>query len=100
MRLRAASLLMAALLSIPAHAASTPTVAEADQFMKQAQDRLRDLTIKASRAGWVEENFITDDTEAMAADAQDQLAAATTELIEKAKRYEGVKMPPELARQF
>jgi len=36
----------------------------------------------------------------MAADAQDQLAAATTELIEKAKRYEGVKMPPELARQF
>ena len=76
------------------------TQGEADQFMKQAQDRLRDLTIKASRAGWVEENFITDDTEAMAADAQDQLAAATTELIEKAKRYEGVKMPPELARQF
>jgi peptidyl-dipeptidase A len=100
MRLCAASLLMAVLLATPAPAASAPTVAEADQFMKQAQDRLRDLTIKASRAGWVEENFITDDTEAMAADAQDQLAAATTELIEEARRFAGVKMPPELARQF
>jgi peptidyl-dipeptidase A len=68
--------------------------------MAQAEERLRDLTIKASRATWTEENFINDDTEVMAADAQDQLAAATTELIEQAKRFDGLKLPPELARQF
>jgi peptidyl-dipeptidase A len=93
---------MAGLLATPAHAASapTPTVAEADQFMKQAEDRLRDLSSKAQRAGWVQENFITDDTEAIAAEANDQLSAATTELIEQAKRFDGLKLPSELARQF
>src|SRR5258708_8716862 len=93
-------LLCSALLAIPAHAASAPTVAEAEKFMAQAEDRLRDLSIKAARATWTEENFINDDTEVMAADAQDQIAAATTELIEQAKRFDGLKLPPELARQF
>jgi len=93
-------LFAAALLAAPAHAASAPTVAEADQFMQQAEDRLRDLSSKAQRAGWVQENFITDDTEAIAAEANDQLSAATTELIEQAKRFDGLKLPSELARQF
>jgi len=86
--------------SHPSHAASAPTVAEAEKFMAQAEDRLRDLSIKAARAGWVQENFITDDTEAIATEANDQLSAATTELIEQAKRFDGLKLPPELARQF
>src|SRR6266550_3542547 len=93
-------LLATALLTTPAHAAAAPTVAEAEKFMVQAEDRLRDLTIKASRATWTEENFINDDTEVMAADSQDQLAAATTELIEQAKRFDGLKLPAKLARQF
>ena len=93
-------LLFSALLATPAYAASAPTVAEAEKFMAQAEDRLRDLSIKAARAGWVQENFITDDTEAIATEANDQLSAATTELIEQAKRFDGLKLPPELARQF
>src|SRR5882724_4009365 len=84
-------LLFSALLAAPARAASAPTVAEAEKFMAQAEDHLRDLSIKAARATWTEENFINDDTEVMAADAQDQLAAATTELIEQAKRFDGLK---------
>jgi peptidyl-dipeptidase A len=48
----------------------------------------------------VQENFITDDTLALSADAQDQLTAVTTELIEQAKRFDGLSLPPELARKF
>jgi peptidyl-dipeptidase A len=48
----------------------------------------------------VQENFITDDTEALSADAQDQYTGATTELIEQAKRFDALKMPPDLARKF
>ena len=77
-----------------------PAVADAEEFMKQAEARLNDLTVKAGRASWVQENFITDDTEAIAADANDQLTAATTELVEQAKRFDGLDLPPDLARKF
>ena len=77
-----------------------PTVAEAEQFIKQAETRLNDLSVKANRAQWVQENFITDDTQAIAADAQEENTAVTTELVDKAKRFDGLKMPPELARKF
>ena len=79
---------------------SAPTVTEAEAFMKQAEARLNELNTKVNRATWVQENFITDDTEALAADAIDQLTAATTELVEQAKRFEGLDLPPDLARKF
>jgi hypothetical protein len=68
--------------------------------MKQAETRLNDFGVRSSRATWVEENFITDDTEVLAAEAQEQLIAVTTELVQQAKRFDGLDMPPELARKF
>src|SRR6185369_1423252 len=59
--------------------AKAPTVAEAQAFMKKAEDQLEDLVVRSSRAGWVQENFITDDTETMAAQANEKLAAVTTQ---------------------
>jgi peptidyl-dipeptidase A len=79
---------------------SAPTVQEAEAFMKQAESRLSELSVQVNRASWVEDNFITDDTEALSADAQDQATAVTTELVEQAARFEGLKMPPDLARKF
>src|SRR5580692_8752885 len=92
--------LLSFLFVIQAQAASKPTVAEAEQFMKQAEARLNDLGVKTAQASWVQENFITDDTQALSADAQDQLTAATTELINQAKRFDGLSLPPDLARKF
>jgi peptidyl-dipeptidase A len=100
MKFRVLSFLISFLLVIQAQAASQPTVAEAQQFMQQAQARLNEIEVKAARASWVQENFITDDTQALSADLQDQLTAVTTELIEQAKRFDGITLPPELARQF
>jgi peptidyl-dipeptidase A len=88
----------------PAAAAKTevrkPTVAEATAFMDDAEKRLFDLGVKASRASWVQLNFITDDTEQIAADAAQELDALTTELAKKAHRFDGVQLPPELARKM
>ena len=100
MKLRVILSLSLLLFVIEAQAASKPTVADAEQFMNQAEARLNDIEVKAARASWVQENFITDDTEALSADGQDQLTAATTELIEQAKRFDGLQLPPELARKF
>ena len=100
MKFRVLSFLISFLFVIQTQAASKPTVAEAQQFILQAQARLNEIQVKAARASWVQENFITDDTQALSADLQDQLTAATTELIEQAKRFDGLTLPPELARQF
>src|ERR1700722_8125420 len=100
MKLRFILSLSLFLFAIEAQAASKPTVADAEQFMHQAEARLNEIEVKAARASWVQENFITDDTEALSADGQDQLTAATTELIEQAKRFDGLQLPPELARKF
>src|SRR5271169_5045136 len=100
MKVRALLPLLSFLFVIQAQAASKPTVAEAEQFMKQAEARLEEIEIKTARASWVQENFITDDTQLLTADVQDQLTAATTELIEQAKRFDGLSLPPELARKF
>ena len=81
-------------------AQTKPTVAEAQEFMNKAEAQLAELAVKVSRATWVQENFITDDTQAMAADAIDQLAAATADLVDQAKRFEGLEMPSGLARKF
>jgi len=100
MKSRVLLTLLSFLFVIQTQAASKPTIAEAEQFMKQAEARLNELGVKTARAGWVQENFITDDTESLSADAQDQFTAATTELIEQARRFDGLSMPPDLARKF
>src|SRR6476469_4512422 len=82
------------------HAKGAATVAEAQAFMKKAEDQLLDLGVRAGRAGWVQENFITDDTETMSAQANEKLTAVVTQLALDARRFEGLKLPPELARKF
>jgi peptidyl-dipeptidase A len=79
---------------------SPPTVAEAEEFMRGAETRLNDLGVKASRASWVQSNFITDDTEIISADANEALIGATTELAKQATRYDHLKLPEELSRKM
>ncbi len=82
------------------HGKGPATVAEAQAFMKKAEDQLEGLTVRSNRAQWVQENFITDDTETMYAQANEKLIAATTQLALEARRFDGLKLPPELARKF
>jgi len=85
---------------LQAQSGSAPTVSQAEEFMKQAEARLAELNVKVNHATWVQQNFITEDTEAISADAQEQMIAATTELVEQAKRFDGLKLPDDLARRF
>jgi len=77
-----------------------PTVTEAQQFMDKAEARLAELSLKGNQANWIHENFITEDTEGIAAAVNDEITAVTTELVEQAKRFDGLKMPAELERKF
>ena len=73
---------------------------EAEKFLADAEKRLLDLNIKAGRADWVKSTFITDDTELMAAEANENLIAATTELAEQSRKYENVDLSPEAKRKL
>src|SRR2546423_884169 len=76
------------------------TPAEAEKFVADAEKRLFDLNVKFSRADWVKSTFITDDTEAMSADANKDVIAATTELAEQSRRFDGLDLPYDVARKL
>jgi peptidyl-dipeptidase A len=73
---------------------------EADKFIADAEKRLLDLNIKSSRADWVKSTFVTDDTEALSALANENLIAATTELAEQARRYEKLDLSADAKRKL
>jgi peptidyl-dipeptidase A len=91
------------LLAGPARAqapAARPTADDAVRFVDAAEKRLLALTVEASRAGWVQANFITQDTEALSALASERLIGATAELAKQAEKFRGVPVPPETARKL
>ena len=77
-----------------------PTTAEAQAFMDKAEAELLAAANEASQAAWVQETYITDDTEAIAAKANERLLTKTNELVIAARRFDGMTLPPELARKF
>ena len=80
--------------------APPPTVAEARAFLDKANSELLELTNFASRAGWVQETFITDDTVFISAKENERVIARTTELVEQSKRFDSLDLPADLKRQF
>ncbi len=68
--------------------------------MDKAETELLNLANEAQRAAWVEETFITGDTEEISAKANERVIARTTELVNEAKRFDGLDVPPELRRKF
>jgi peptidyl-dipeptidase A len=91
----------------PGGAAGTPpppvtaaTPEEARSFIAQVDKDLRRLWVARDRAGWVSDNFITEDTSALAAAGEEATAAYVTEAIQKAKRFDGLKLDPAVARQL
>ncbi len=76
------------------------TVTDARAFMDRAEAELMKLTILGNRAGFVQETYITDDTELLAADQNERIIARTTELVDEGKQYESLNLPPDLKRKF
>ena len=77
-----------------------PSVADAEKFMAETESTLNDLNVKLARAQWIQATFITDDTEAIAADYNERLIAELTREAIEIKRFDGMKLPPVLARKF
>jgi peptidyl-dipeptidase A len=95
--------LAAALAAVPAPAGADPppaTPEAARQFIDQAEQDLFALSVDSERAAWVQANFITDDTQAIAAGANEKLLAATARLAKEAARFNGLDLPYDVRRRI
>src|SRR5271157_2984115 len=72
-----------------AQPAAKPTVAEALAFIDSAEKELAAMSVTAARASWVEETYITDDTIALVAEANDRVIARQTALIYESRKFDG-----------
>ncbi len=83
-----------------AAAATAATPDDARKFLADTSARLLDLAVAASRAEWVQQNFITEDTEQLFAARQEELLGASIAAAKEARRFDGVELPAELRRQL
>ncbi|HEY5615575.1 MAG TPA: M2 family metallopeptidase, partial [Bacteroidota bacterium] len=77
-----------------------PTAEEAKAFIDSAEARLRELWTKVSRVSWIQNTYITDDTEALAAEAQREVTAATVAFAKAAARFDGLQLPYDIDRKL
>jgi peptidyl-dipeptidase A len=101
LRLGAACVIAASAIAIGCTAkGSAPTAAEAKSFLDNANETTLRLGIEQGRAGWVQQNFITDDTEALAARANQLAIEAGARFAKEATKYDHVDVPPDQRRQL
>jgi peptidyl-dipeptidase A len=84
----------------PPPPSSAPTAADAAAFLTGANATLLKLSIAASQAGWVGQNFITDDTESLDSRATQAIADASAKYAKDAVRFDKVELTPDLRRQL
>jgi peptidyl-dipeptidase A len=78
--------------------AATPE--EARRFLSEANRELLRLITDGNRAGWVQSTYITQDTEVIAAKANEQLLNAVTRYAKEARRFDGLTLPELERRQL
>ena len=76
------------------------TDADAVAFLSQANDTLLRLGNEASQAGWVQNTYITPDTEAMSARASEAYMTAATNFSKQATQYDEATLPDVERRQL
>lgn len=96
----AAWMLLAVALLLPATAGAQPTAADAAAFVDAAERDLLELTVAAGRAEWVQATYITIDTQAIAAAANEKRLAAIADFAAQATRFDGLELPFDVARRL
>jgi len=76
------------------------TAAEAKTFLDDTGKKLFDLSLEAGQAGWIQSTYITDDTEAIAAKANERFIAESVRAAKATVRFDKVNLPPDQRRMM
>jgi peptidyl-dipeptidase A len=80
---------------------SAPVNAEAaEEFVAEAEPQLLDSWIARERAGWVQESFITHDTNQLVAEASRKTTELTVSLAQEAARFNDLELDADLERKL
>jgi len=80
--------------------AGKPTAADAKAFLADVNERMLRLSTASQEADWVYSTYITPDTEAMNARAEQAYIDAVARYAKEAARFDGVTLPPEERREL
>jgi peptidyl-dipeptidase A len=76
------------------------TADEARAFLKEANETMLRLSNEANQAGWVQNTFITVDTEAINARASEAFMTAVTNFAKRSTEFDAVDVSPDERRQL
>jgi peptidyl-dipeptidase A len=77
-----------------------PSVAEAEEFITTLEDELLQVWIAQERASWVKATYITDDTDAIAAAAEEAVMELVSRKATEAQRFTRVDLSPAEKRKL
>ena len=80
--------------------APEPTAADAKAFLDNVNQTMLKLGVEAGQAGWVQQNFITDDTDALAARANQRYIDAIARFVKDATRFDKLDLPADQRREL
>jgi peptidyl-dipeptidase A len=77
-----------------------PAAADAKAFLDNVNQSMLKLGVEANQGGWVQQNFITDDTDALAARANQRYIDAIARFVKEATRFDKLDVPADERRMF
>jgi peptidyl-dipeptidase A len=77
-----------------------PTAAEARAFVEAAEAELYELGVQAARTAWIQNTYITYDSQILAAEARGRVVAARARLAAEAARFQNVDLPDGVERKL
>jgi peptidyl-dipeptidase A len=86
--------------AVPEAAKAAPTVDDAAAFVKDAEKELLDAWIFNDRTAWVNATYITDDTDLLAARAQERVMEVVGRRAAEATKFKDLPLPPDVARKL
>jgi peptidyl-dipeptidase A len=78
-----------------------PSAADAEAFVVEVDGALREVWTRSARAAWINQNFLTEDTDSLSAEAEQEVMEYVAKTIKQATRFDGVAgISPQAARQL
>src|SRR5947207_14730253 len=76
------------------------TAADAKSFLDNVNQTMLKLGVEANQGGWVQQNFITDDTDALAARSNQRYIDAIARFVKDATRFDRLDLAADERRQL
>ncbi len=81
-------------------AAKPASAEEAKAFVAKASEEMAALLIEAQRADWIANTYITEDTEALSAEANEKMTETVVRMANEAARFNGIEVDADTRRQL